>query len=84
MKLNMWSQKRTKLETFLNPSMLPGAQMASIIVKWKKYGKTRSPPRAGPLAKLNNQTRRALVREVSMSPLALHRDQRTIVKILHQ
>jgi hypothetical protein len=39
--------------------------VASIILKWKKFGNTKTLPRAGHPAKLSNQGRRALVREVT-------------------
>ena len=39
--------------------------VASIILKWKKCGTTKTLPRAGLPAKLSNQGRRALVREVT-------------------
>ena len=42
--------------------------MATIIHKWKKFGTTKNLPRPGRLAKLSNQGRRALVREVSRNP----------------
>jgi hypothetical protein len=38
---------------------------SGLIVKWKKFGTTKSIPRAGRLAKLRNQARRALVSEVT-------------------
>ena len=41
--------------------------MASIILKWKKFGTTKTLPRAGLLAKLSN--RRVLVREVNKNPM---------------
>jgi hypothetical protein len=43
---------------------VPKNTVASIILKWKKFGTTKTLPRAGYLAKLSNQGRRALVREV--------------------
>ncbi len=42
--------------------------MASIILKWKTFGTTRTLPRAGRLAKLSYRGRRALVREVKKNP----------------
>ena len=39
--------------------------VACIILKWKKFGATKTLPRAGHLAKLRNRGRRALVREVT-------------------
>ena len=42
--------------------------MASVILKWKKFGTTRAPLRAGRPAKLSNRGRRALVREVTNNP----------------
>jgi hypothetical protein len=42
---------------------------ASIIFKWKKFGTTKTLPRAGLLAKLRNRGRRALVREVTNNPM---------------
>ena len=44
---------------------VPKNTVASIILKWKKFGTTKTLPRAGLLAKLSNQGRRALVREVT-------------------
>ena len=44
---------------------VPKSTAASIILKWKKFGTTRTLPRAGRPAKLSNQGRRALVREVT-------------------
>jgi hypothetical protein len=44
---------------------VPKNTMASIILKWTKFGTTKTLPKAGCLAKLNNQGRRALVREVT-------------------
>jgi hypothetical protein len=41
----------------------------SIICKWKKFGTTRTLPRAGRLAKLSDRGRRALVREVTKNPM---------------
>ena len=43
--------------------------VASIILKWKNFGTTKTLPKAGNLAKLNNLGRRALVREVTKKPL---------------
>ena len=45
---------------------VPKNTVASIIFKWKKFGTTKILPRAGRLAKLSNQRRRALVREVTL------------------
>jgi hypothetical protein len=42
--------------------------VASIILKWKKFGTTK-PPRNGRLAKLSNRGRRALVREETKNPM---------------
>ena len=39
--------------------------VASIILKWKKFGTTKTLPRAGRAAKLSIRGRRALVREVT-------------------
>ena len=43
--------------------------VASIILKWKKFGTTKTIPRAGCPAKLSNWGRRALVREVIKNPM---------------
>ena len=48
---------------------VPKNTVASIILKWKKLGTTKTLPTAGCPAKLNNQGRRALVREVTKNPL---------------
>uniref|UniRef100_A0A7N8Y2H6 Sleeping Beauty transposase HTH domain-containing protein n=1 Tax=Mastacembelus armatus TaxID=205130 RepID=A0A7N8Y2H6_9TELE len=47
---------------------VPKSTVASIILKWKKFGKTRTLPRPGRPAKLSNRGRRALVREVKKNP----------------
>ena len=43
---------------------------ASIILEWKKFGNTKTIPRAGYPAKLSNRGRRSLVREVTKNPMA--------------
>ena len=45
---------------------VPKTTVASIL-KWKKFGTTKTLPRAGSPAKLSNRGRRALVREVTKS-----------------
>jgi transposase len=45
---------------------VPKNTIASIILKWKKFGSTQTLPRAGRLSKLSN---RALVREVTKNPM---------------
>ena len=47
---------------------VPKSTVASIILKWKKFGTTRTLPRPGHPAKLSNRGRRALVREVKKNP----------------
>ncbi len=47
---------------------VPKSTVASIILKWKTFGTTRTLPRAGRPAKLSYRGRRALVREVKKSP----------------
>jgi hypothetical protein len=48
---------------------VPKNTVASNIIKWKKFGTTKTLPRAGFLAKLSNRGRRALVREVTKNPM---------------
>jgi transposase len=48
---------------------VPKSTVASIILKWKKFGTTSILPRAGHPAKLNNRGRRAFVREVIKNPM---------------
>ena len=43
--------------------------VASIILKWKKFGTTKTLPRASRPDKLSNQARRALVREGTKNPM---------------
>jgi hypothetical protein len=43
--------------------------VASIILKWKKFGTIKTLPRAGHLAKLSNRERRALGMEVTKNPM---------------
>ncbi|KAG2466809.1 TC1A transposase, partial [Polypterus senegalus] len=47
---------------------IPKSTVASIILKWKTSGMTRTLPRAGRPAKLSYRGRRALVREVKKNP----------------
>ena len=44
---------------------IPKNTVGSIILKWKKFGTTKTLPRAGRTAKPSNRERRALVREVN-------------------
>ena len=39
------------------------------VLKWKKFGTTKTHPRVGHPAKLSNRGRRALVREVTKNPM---------------
>ena len=48
---------------------VPKNTVASIILKWKKFGTTKTLPRAGCPAKLTNRGRRALIREVTKNPM---------------
>ena len=48
---------------------VPKNTVASIILKWKKFGTTKTIHRAGCPAKLTNRGRRALVREVTKNPM---------------
>ena len=50
---------------------VPKNTVSSIILKWKKYGTTKTLPRAGCLAKLSNRGRRALAREVTKNLMEL-------------
>ena len=52
---------------------VPKVTVASIVLKWKKFGTTKSLPRAGRLAKLSNRGRRALVREVTKNQMVTDR-----------
>jgi hypothetical protein len=47
----------------------PKNTVASIILKWKKFGTTKTLPRAGSPAKLGNRGKRALVGEVTKNPM---------------
>ena len=48
---------------------VPKNTVASIILKWKKFGTTKTLPRAGHPDKLRNLGRKALVREVTKNPM---------------
>jgi hypothetical protein len=48
---------------------VPKNTVASIILQWNKFGTAKTLPRAGCLAKLSNQGRRALVRVITKSPM---------------
>ena len=51
--------------------------MASIILKWKKFGTTKTLPRAGHSAKLSNQGIRVMVREVTKNPMVTRTELRS-------
>ena len=48
---------------------VPKNKRASIILKWNKFGATKTLPRAGRPDKLSIRGRRALVREVTKHPM---------------
>ena len=48
---------------------VPKNTVASIILKWKKFGTTKTLPGNGRPATLSNQGRRGLVREVTKNPM---------------
>ena len=48
---------------------VPKNTVASIILKWKTFGTTKTLPRAGRPTKLSNRGRRALIREVTKNPM---------------
>ena len=48
---------------------VPKNTVASLILKWKKFGTTKTLARVGRPAKLSNRGRRALVREVTKNPI---------------
>ena len=48
---------------------VPKNTVASIILKWKKFGTTKTLHRARCLPKLSNRGRRALLREVTKNPM---------------
>ena len=52
----------------------PRTQWPPPILKWKRFGTTKTLPRAGFPAKLSNRGRRALVREVTKNPMVTDRD----------
>jgi hypothetical protein len=45
--------------------------VASIILKWKKFGTTKTLHEAGHLVKLSNQGRNAFIREVTKNPMVI-------------
>ena len=48
---------------------IPKITLASIILKWMKFGTSKTLPTVGRPAKLSNWRRRALVREVTKKPM---------------
>jgi hypothetical protein len=48
---------------------VPNNTVASIILKWKKFGTTKTLPGAGRQAKVSNRGGRALVGEVTKNPM---------------
>ncbi len=64
-KAQIWPRFKKKKSAALK---VPKSTVASIILKWKTFGTTRTLPRAGRPAKLSYRGRRALVREVKKNP----------------
>ena len=58
-----------RVPVFVAALKVPKNTVASFILKWKKFGTTKTLLRAGCLAKLINQGRRSLVREVTKNPM---------------
>ena len=56
---------------------VPKKTVASIILKWKKFGTPKTLPRADRPAKLSNRWRKALVREVTKNPMVTLTDLRS-------
>ena len=48
---------------------VPKNTVASIILKWKKFGTTKTLPKAGRSVKLSNRERIDLVRKVTKNPM---------------
>ena len=48
---------------------VPRNTVASIILKWNKFGTSKTLPRAVPPDKMSNRGRYALVREVTKNPM---------------
>ena len=48
---------------------VPKNKVVSIILRWKKFGTTKTLPTAGHLAKLSNRRRSTLVRDVTKNLL---------------
>jgi hypothetical protein len=64
--------------------------MVTIILKWKKFGTSKTLPRADLSTKLSHRGRRALIREVTKNPMVTDRapkflcgDRRTFQKDNH-
>uniref|UniRef100_A0AAY5KIL8 Transposase Tc1-like domain-containing protein n=1 Tax=Esox lucius TaxID=8010 RepID=A0AAY5KIL8_ESOLU len=49
---------------------IPWNTVKTVIIKWRKYGTTKTLPRSGRPSKINEKTRRKLVREASKRPTA--------------
>ena len=76
-----------KMSAALN---VPKNTVASIILTWKKFGTTKTLPRAGRTAKQSYWGKRALVREIAKNPMVTDRapevlcgDRRTFQKANH-
>ncbi|KAK3527663.1 hypothetical protein QTP86_031279 [Hemibagrus guttatus] len=68
MRLKMNNMEKAHKEA-MEQQQVPTSTVASIIRKWKKFGTTRTPPRASRPAKPSDRGRRALVREVIENPM---------------
>ena len=72
-------------ETISAALKVPKSTVNSVILKWKKFGTTRTLPGAGRPPKLSNRGRRALVREVTKNLMVtLTELQRSSQKDNHQ
>ena len=64
-----WHRSEEGFQNMYVALKVPKNTVASIILKWKKFGTTNTLPRSVCPAKLSNQGRRALVREVTKNPM---------------
>uniref|UniRef100_A0AAY5K3U8 Transposase Tc1-like domain-containing protein n=1 Tax=Esox lucius TaxID=8010 RepID=A0AAY5K3U8_ESOLU len=58
---------------------IPWNTVKTVIIKWRKYGTTETLPRTGRPSKIDEKTRRKLVREASKRPTAILKEMQELL-----
>ena len=69
--------------TYISKALnIPWSTVKIIIKKWKAYGTTKAVPRSGRPSKLDDQSRRKLIREATKKPKATLKELQDFIQCL--